>query len=358
MKRVLSGVLVMLMMVCCVPFPSAEAVSTSASSAVLMSFDSGEMLYAQNPHEKRAIASITKIMTAVVALEQPEDKLVTFQPSMIAEGTSMYLKVGEVLSLSELTKGMMMVSGNDAANAIALSVAGSKEKFADLMNQKAQQIGMKDSHFVTPSGLDDEEHYSTAYDMALLCRYAMRNPKFRAIVSQKSIEVQYTSPKNKTQTCTNHNRLISMCDGCMGIKTGYTSKAGRTLTSAVERNGVMLIAVTLNDRNDWNDHKALYDYGFSCVEKVDLTAQNTGYEVPVVGAKEQSIVAVPKNDCEVALIQGSRENIQEKINLPRFVYAPIRQGEILGTMDYYLGSRCIAHTRLIAQKEITYDTES
>ena len=333
---------------------NAAAVSDLASAAILMCADSGDVLYEHNSHERRAIASITKIMTAVIALEQPVDKNVKFSLDMAAEGTSMYLKEGEVLTLTELTKGMMTVSGNDAANAIAVAVAGSKEKFSVLMNEKAKQLGMKDTHFVTPSGLDDEKHYSTAYDMSVLCRYAMNNPKFRDIVSQKSIRVSYVYPERKTQLCINHNRLLSIYDDCVGIKTGYTSKAGRTLTSCAERNGIRLIAVTLNDRNDWNDHKSLYDYGFSCVERKSLT-DDIKISLPTVGSEKDTVRIVPENECMVTSIKGSDESITERIYLPRFLYAPIKKGYAAGEVNYYKNGILIAHTRLLAGEKIDYD---
>lgn len=334
------------------------AVSTSASAAILYCADSGEILYEKNPHEKRAIASITKIMTAIIALEYAavNNKEVKFTSEMSAIGSSMYLKEGEILTLTELTKGMMMVSGNDAANAVAISVAGSTEKFAELMNQKAQQIGMKDTHFVTPSGLDDENHYSTAYDMALLCSYAMDNEQFRNIVSQKSIKVSYIYPENKTQICTNHNRLLSIYDDCVGIKTGFTEKAGRTLTSAAERDGIRLIAVTLNDGNDWADHSALYDYGFSLVERVQLSTKYKSIDVALVGAEQNSVTVVPYSQAEATVMKNDISKIEEKIYLPRFVYAPVKKGSTVGKIVYTLNGKVISETKLIASSDVQAQT--
>lgn len=334
------------------------AVSTSASAAILYCSDNGEILYEKNPHEKRAIASITKIMTAIIALEYASvnNKEVKFTSEMSAIGSSMYLKEGEILTLTELTKGMMMVSGNDAANAVAISVAGSKEKFADLMNQKARQIGMKDTHFVTPSGLDDENHYSTAYDMALLCSYAMDNEQFRNIVSQKSIKVSYVYPENKTQICTNHNRLLSLYDDCVGIKTGFTEKAGRTLTSAAERDGIRLIAVTLNDGNDWADHSALYDYGFSLVERVQLSTKYKSIELSVVGSEQNSVTVVPYSQAEATVMKNDISKIEEKIYLPRFVYAPVKKGSTVGKIVYTLNKKVISETKLIASSDVQAQT--
>lgn len=333
---------------------SVDAVSTSAKSAILYCADNGEILYEKNSHEKRAIASITKIMTAVIALEyaSASDKEVKFTSEMSAIGSSMYLKNGEILNLTELTKGMMMVSGNDAANAIAVAVAGSTEKFAVLMNEKAKQIGMKDTNFVTPSGLDDENHYSTAYDMALLCAYAMDMEQFRDIVSKKSIKVSYVYPENKTQICTNHNRLLSIYEDCVGIKTGFTEKAGRTLTSAAERDGIRLIAVTLNDGNDWLDHKNLYDYGFSLVEHIQLATKYKNIEIPVVGSEKDSVKVEPRTQSEATVMLSDKDKIIEKVYLPRFLYAPLKKGSAAGKIIYVLNGKIIAETKLIVSDNI------
>lgn len=351
-KRVAAAFLVAVMVVCGLSVKRVDAlpVSVSARAAVVMCADSGEILYSKNPDEKLAIASITKIMTAVIALEQPQDKKVKFDLSMAAEGTSLYLKEGETLTLSELTKGMMLVSGNDAANAVAVGIAGSKEKFAELMNQKAQQIGMKNSHFVTPSGLDNEQHYSTAYDMAMLCRYAMNNPKFRKIVSQKSDVISYVVPQGKTQYCRNHNKLLSICEGCIGIKTGYTSKAGRTLTSCAERNGIRIIVVTLNDRDDWNDHQKLYDDAFDRVEQKTLITQHTRFDLPIVGSQHnerQSITLKPEKDCVITVRKDNEDKITKKLFLPHFLYAPVAKGRAVGEINFYRNGQLIGHTRLL-----------
>ena len=338
-----------LMIVSSMTVNAESELKVSALSAVLYCADSGQVIYEKAAHEKRAIASITKVMTAILALENDRDEEVKFSYSMIAEGSSMYLKVGDVLKISELVKGMMMISGNDAANAIAIAVGGSKERFADMMNEKAHEIGMKDTHFVTPSGLDDEEHYSTAYDMALLCSYAMKNEKFREIVSQKSMKVEFISPENKVQTYVNHNKLLSLYDKCTGIKTGFTKKAGRTLTSCAESDGVRLIAVTLNDGDDWNDHISMYEYGFSQMEKRSLSEK---VEVPVVGSKMQSIRAI-SDKVEIALPKNTE--IENKIYMPHFLYAPVERGREIGEMEYCLNGKVLARSRLIADESCLYE---
>ena len=334
----------------------AGQIGTSAQCAILMDADSGEILYEKNADKKCAVASITKIMTAVIALEYAaeNDKAVRFTPEMAAEGSSMYLKNGEILKLSEIVKGMMAVSGNDAANAAAFTVAGSIEGFSALMNEKAKQLGMKNTNFVTPSGLDDENHYSTARDMALLCCYAMKNDDFKKIVSQKSIDVSYIFPEGKTQTCVNHNKLLSTYKGCIGIKTGFTKKAGRTLTSCAERDGVRLIAVTLDDGNDWNDHKELFNYGFSLYESRTLVKMNDTYKLPVVGSDIDYIEVHPEKDCSVPLRKGSTEIPVRKIYMPHFVYAPVVKGTYAGEVCYYSGKRKLLSVRLISGTQAEY----
>lgn len=327
--------------------------SVSALSAILYASDSGTVVYEKDSHTRRPIASITKIMTALLAFEfaQSKDIEVKFTSAMQAEGSSMYLKNGEIIRLSELAKGMMMVSGNDAANAIAITLAGSTEDFAELMNQKAESIGMKDTHFVTPSGLDDEEHYSSAYDMAILTDYAMENEMFRETVSQKSITVKYVFPENKTQVCNNHNRLLSLYEGCIGVKTGFTKTAGRTLSSCAERNGVRLICITLNDGDDWNDHQKLYDYGFSKMKTETLCYAKDGIKANIVGGESDEMLLYPSRDISVSVLNGEQGKIESEIILPRFLYAPVRKGKAAGKIIFRINGKLIGCADLVAKEE-------
>lgn len=325
--------------------------SDNASASIVLCADNGDILYGHHMHDKRAIASITKIMTAVIALEYAgtNDKEVRITPEMYAEGSSMYLKAGEILPLSELVKGMMAVSGNDAANAVAIAVGGTREKFAELMNHKAAQLGMKNTSFVTPSGLDDENHYSTAYDMALLCAYAMKNDSFRQIVSQKSVTVSYLQPKEKTQTLYNHNKLLSICEGCIGIKTGFTKKAGRTLTSCAERNGIRLVIVTLNDGSDWDDHCKLYDAAFEKVERICAADTNKKIAVPLVGGKEDTVFLKPEKSLWITVPKEEEKKISETIYAPHFLYAPTESNHAEGRLEYTLNGRVIGSVKLITE---------
>lgn len=241
----------------CTAICYADGVSTSATAVILLDAETGAILYEQNADRQMLIASTTKIMTALVALEHGQlHKEVTVQQRHMAEGSSMYLKPGETVTREELLYGLLLCSGNDAALALAEDCCGSVEAFVGEMNRKAAELGMTGSSFANPNGLDDEKHFSTARDMARLAAYAVQNPTFVRICSTMQASVG-------GRTMSNHNRLLRELDGCIGMKTGYTRAAGRTLVSCVKRDGRTLVAVTLCDGNDWADHKALYAYGFA-----------------------------------------------------------------------------------------------
>ena len=295
MKRLLAAALAAGSMLCQVP--TAQAVGTSASSAILMEAESGRVLYEQNAHEERLIASITKLMTALVALESGhdlEETVTVGEACTRAEGSSLYLRPGEEISLKGLLYGVMLRSGNDAALAVAEHCGGSVEEFVGRMNEKAAQLGMVNSHFANPNGLNAEGHYSSAYDMALLARACLENEALAEIAATKSATVD-------GRVLTNHNKLLWQYEGCIGLKTGYTEKAGRTLVSAARRGGMTLIAVTLNDPDDWRDHTALLDYGFSTYAPVTLTEEGkavarrpvSGSLVPFVEIQAAETVRIP-----------------------------------------------------------------
>lgn len=238
----------------------AEAIQLSATAAILMDADSGEILYEKNAGRQMRIASTTKIMTALVALDRARlTDTITVTAAHMVEGSSMYLKPGETVTVEELLYGLMLCSGNDAALALA-DCCGGLEEFVRAMNDKAAALGMQDTSFANPNGLDDEAHYSTARDMAVLAAYAVQNPTFRRICSTRTATVG-------SRTMTNHNKLLSQVEGCIGMKTGYTKAAGRTLVSCARRDGRCLVAVTLCDGNDWADHKSLYDMGFAALSE-------------------------------------------------------------------------------------------
>ena len=257
-KKLCGALLALTMLLALLPC-RAEAAQLSATAAILMDADSGEVLYEKDTGRRMRIASTTKIMTALVALERAKlTDTITVTASHMVEGSSMYLKPGETVTVEELLYGLLLCSGNDAALALA-DCCGGLDAFVQAMNEKAAALGMKDTSFANPNGLDDENHYSTARDMAVLAAYAAEDPTFRRICSTKTATVGGRS-------MTNHNKLLRQIEGCIGMKTGYTKAAGRTLVSCAERQGRRLVAVTLCDGNDWADHKTLYEMGFATYE--------------------------------------------------------------------------------------------
>ena len=325
--------------------PRAEAVGTSAVSAVLMDAESGRILYSQNADQPRLIASITKIMTAVVALEEGElDKVYQVTAEDMAEGSSMYLQKGEKLTLETLLYGLMLPSGNDAALAVAHCVSGDLEDFVEAMNRKAEELGMENSSFANPNGLDHEDHYSTARDMAILTRYALENETFRRIVSTKSITIG-------GRTMTNHNKLLSNYEGCLGVKTGYTKAAGRTLVSAAERDGQTLIAVTLCDGNDWADHQALFDYGFSTYPRtVALAAGESCAQVPTVGGRLPQAEVAPGRALAWPVSAGEKTEVRWE--LPETVTAPAPAGAVVGSAALLVDGEEVDRVELVLREDV------
>lgn len=363
MKKVVCVVLSIVLMFSFSVVVSAEEESeptVSAEAFVLYCADNGQIIYSKNENKKMKPASTTKIMTSLIALEEAAscNKKVTFTDEMVAEGSSMYLKVGEKVTLSDLATGMMMSSGNDAANATAMTVSGSNEKFAERMNERAKQIGMENTHFVTPSGLDDENHYSTAYDMALLMTYALENEDFAKLTSQKSTTVDFIEPASKKVTYSNHNRLLSLYEYCIGGKTGYTMAAGRCLVSAAKKDDLTLICVTLNDRNDWNDHTALYNYGFekfSCYYSDD---SNFCVDIPCVGGKSDTVAVTGEKDTSIVVESDEKEKIEQKIYIDSFLYAPIEKNGIVGRIDYLIDGKVVSSVNLVAVEKVEIRKEN
>lgn len=326
------------------PVARAAGPEVSAQSAVVLTADTGTVLFEKDGHTPRPVASTTKIMTALLALEAAQergDPLVDITQEMVAvEGSSMGLQAGDSISLTGLAAGMLLASGNDAANAAALYLEGSLESFAARMNQRAAALGMEDTHFVTPSGLDGVDaqglaHLSTAYDMALLARAALEDQAFRQLCSSPSLAVEFAEPVKRV-TYTNHNKLLAQYQGCVGVKTGFTKEAGRCLVSAAERDGALLIAVTLNAPNDWQDHTALLDYGFSQVEPYQLAGGDVRLTVPVVGSPEEAVSLRGSNGGEVTLPLGQGAQVERVVHAPKFLYAPVEAGEQLGEICWYL----------------------
>lgn len=272
-SRLMAIALAAALMMMNLPQKTEASVSVSARSAILMEQDSGRILYQKEANEVRRIASITKIMTAILAIEsgKMEDMVKVSDRAVRAEGSSIYLQAGEKIKLEDLVYGLMLRSGNDSAVAIAEHVGGSLEGFEFLMNKKAEEIGMKNTHFANPHGLDDhEDHYSTAYDMAPLTRYAMNNETYQKIAGTK---VHRAPNPNESwdRVWKNKNRLLTeLYEYCTGGKTGYTKRAKRTLVTTASKGGLNLIAVTLNGPDDWHDHINMYETAFRTYDIVEV----------------------------------------------------------------------------------------
>ena len=264
MKRLLTALTVIVALLPC----RAQALHVSATSAMMMDAETGQVLYEKDADRQMRIASTTKIMTALVVLERCGlQETVTIRPEHMVEGSSMYLVPGETVTVETLLYGLLLCSGNDAALALADHCGGSVERFVSWMNDKAGQLGMTGTSFANPNGLDDDGHFSTARDMAVLAACAAENPTFVRICSTISAALD-------GRTMTNHNKLLRNVDGCIGMKTGYTMAAGRTLVSCAQRDGRRLVAVTLQDGNDWADHAAMFEVGFSSPGEDDATQED------------------------------------------------------------------------------------
>lgn len=330
-----------------------EKFEVSARGCIIMEAQSGRTLFEYNAHNKLAMASTTKIMSALLALEQENlDEFFTVDPAAIrVEGTSMGLREGDSVTLRTLAYGMLLPSGNDAANAAAVRISGSLPEFALLMNQRAAEIGMLHSGFVTPSGLDADGHFSTAYDMALLAREALKNADFTAICSSQSATVEYGTPPYKRRL-SNHNRLLSQYEGAIGIKTGFTDEAGRCLVSAATRDGVTLICVTLKASDDWNLHRNLYDRYFTQLALADLAPAAGELLFDVTGGTQPKVAAAFAAQPAAALLSSEMEQVQVTVQAPQFLYAPVKKGDIIGSVRYYLGSDKLCETDLIAASDV------
>ena len=318
----------------CTGAQAAEAApQVSAKSAILVDAQAGSVLYEKNADEKSLIASTTKIMTGLLVCEDGNlEREISVAPEASGvEGSSLYLKAGERITVRELLYGMMLRSGNDAAVALAAESGGSVEAFVQRMNERARELCLTRTHFANPNGLDSEENYSTARDLAKLCAAAMENETFRAVVGCKSMTAG-------SRSFTNHNKLLWRVDGCDGIKTGYTKKAGRILASGACRDGRRLICVTICDPDDWRDHAALYDYGFSAFTPQTVVEEGAVVgEIPVVGSKTARVSLLAGKTVRLCLAQG--ETAEMVLHAPGFVYAPVLPGQA-GWLEVRVNGNC------------------
>lgn len=339
MKRIFAGTAAVLL--AAVLFFPVNAQALSAEKAILMDAATGRVLFEKNADERSLIASTTKIMTALVVCEQCNvlDRMRIPKEAVGIEGSSMYLQEGEVLTIQELLYGLMLHSGNDAAVALAIYCGGTVEGFAEMMNDKARVLGMTQSHFENPNGLDSPGHYSTARDLAILASYAMENPIFYKTVSAKTVTVG-------NRYLRNHNKLLWQVEGADGVKTGYTKAAGRILVSSATRDGRRLIAVTINAPDDWRDHAALLEEGFSKfqVQRIVTAGDQVG-TVEIAGGQAGAVEILATEDFDYAI--APEEEAELLFTGPGFVYAPVAQGADAGFAHVCIDGKSIGKVAVV-----------
>lgn len=334
--------------------------TVTTGSAIVMDADTGEVLFEKNAYTQRPMASTTKIMTAIIALEQSElGKEITINSDMLAYdeagSTKLGLKLGDKITMHDLLVAMILLSGNDCAQSVAVEIGGSYDGFASIMNEKASDLGMMNTHFITPSGLDDDAHYSTAYDMALLACYAAKNDDFMSICSMKTATIQFGNPMADFYLAT-HNYLMEGMSrgvkGCDGMKTGYTDDAGFCLVSHCERDGVSLVCVTLGAPSYWSYHGDLYDYAFSQYTEVYAEPSLEDDTLMVIGGSKQA-VSIKCIGVESFFIREAQlGKITSEVVLSNFEYAPVSENQVVGSLRYYYGTTLVKEFPICSMENV------
>ena len=311
-------------------------ISVEARSSALYNPDTKSFLYQKNANQRLPMASTTKIVTALIAIESLDfdERIIVPKEAVGIEGSSLYLKENDELTVRDLVYSLMLQSANDAATVLALRISGSVDKFADLMTERVISIGANDTHFKNPHGLDNEEHYTTAHDLSLIAAEALNNDVFKTISSTYKYSFKIG---DDTRTVVNHNKLLKSYDGCIGVKTGYTKRCGRCLVSAAERDGVRLVAVTLDDPNDWQDHKELLSHGFNQLEAIDINSTITLPDsLPTISKDGARLSIKLENE---SLIKQKDETLTYSIDLPSYITTDIERGTKIGEVKLKIGER-------------------
>lgn len=304
-------------------------VTVKARSSALYNPDTKSFIYQNNADVRLPMASTTKIVTALLAIENLDfDETIKVPPEAVGiEGSSLYLAENDEITVKDLIYGVLLQSANDAATVLALRISGSISDFADKMTQRVTKIGAKNTNFKNPHGLDEKDHYTTAHDLSIIAAEALKNETFRKITSTYKYSFKIG---DNTRTVVNHNKLLKSYDGCIGVKTGYTKKCGRCLVSAAERNGITLIAVTLDDPDDWKDHSSLLNNGFDNLESVDIRTLITVPEsLPSISSDYARLDIKLQKD---KLIKKKNENIDCYLDLPAYITKDIHEGDKIGTL--------------------------
>ncbi len=327
---------------------ASAAVSVSSLSAVVYEPESGLILYEKDARTARPMASTTKLMTALLAAENLDPNRTVTVPAaaLPVEGTQLGLRAGEAITVRDLLAGLLLASGNDTANVLALLMDDSLPAFAERMNRRALTLGMTDSYFATPSGLDADGHSASARDMALLGAAVLEKPLLAELCASKTAMISIDGVR---VTLSNHNKLLKMYDGTVGLKTGFTKKAGKCLVSAVKRDGITLIIATLNGGDYWNDHMALYNYAFTLVHREEMP-QVSPDTCPVAGGTADAVPVEPEEIPNCVVREG--ESVTARLELPTFVWAPVAVGDVLGYVHYTAGERELARVPIRASASV------
>ena len=359
LSLVLSIALTIALPINCIAVSQSSAVSVSAKSAILIDLDERNILYQKNAKERMAMASTTKIVTALVACELLECSATVKIPheAIGIEGSSVYLQAGERLTVEQLLYALLLESANDAAVALAIVAAGSVEKFADKCNEKAYGLGLRDTNFTNPHGLYDENHYTTAYDLAILSAEALKNPTIAKICASKRAEIPLNATTENplgegTRYLKNHNKMLSMYEGAIGLKTGFTKKSGRCLVSAARRNDLTLIAVTLNAPDDWRDHAAMLDFGFEHFERRVIFLPNEfSYSFPLSNGESDFVKITNLSEISIVTPKNAPTHTYTVESCFRFAVAPLKKGQIIGKLCVSLNGKIYTST-LVCEENI------
>lgn len=322
----------------------------SAKASALYEPTENRFIYEKNGDQRMPMASTTKIMTAIVVAKHCEmDEVVIIGPESVGiEGSSAYLREGDEYTVLELVYALLLQSANDAATALAYYTAGGIEEFAELMNAEAESLGLENTHFTNPHGLDDEEHYTTAKDLAMLGAELMESPILKGIVSTYKKTFTYGE---RVRTYIHHNKLLRLYDGGIGIKTGFTKRSGRCLVGAAERDGMTFISVTLDAPSDWSDHRTMLDFAFDNFEKVEICSkEDLSREITVIDGNKPSVTVSAKKNLEIIKEKGELD-VNEYFSLPSYLIAPIKKGEVVGVAYYKVGDKTYT-VDLIALEDI------
>lgn len=328
------------------------AVSSSAKAMCVLDKDTNRILYSKNEHKQLPMASTTKVVTLITVLENCDDlnQVITVNDNAVGvEGTSIYLRKGEQIAVLDLLYGLMLRSGNDSATALAYHVGGSVEGFAELMNKLAKKVGANNSHFVNPHGLDNQNHYTTAYDLALITSYALNNDTFKQIVSTKTHVIDATNMSDK-RYLTNKNKLLSSLDGCCGVKTGFTSKAGRCLVSATERDNHTSVCVVLNCGPMFEESAELLEQSFVDYCQVKLVDKNKQiYNEYITDNQSGRLYLFAEDDYYYPLKQGEEQKIKLKYTVS---LDNAKQGAVVGKIDIFLDNQLLNSVKLYTMNKI------